>query len=266
MENLKEINFKKKFGQNFLTDTNLLKAIVNDASVCKEDVVVEIGAGAGALTKELAKQAKQVVSFEVDKELEIVLEKNLQDFDNIKIIFEDFLNFGEEKICSLVKGNFKVVANLPYYITTPIITKLFNLKNRPSAIVVMVQKEVGERMVATSKNGNYGYFSAYVSANADAKIVRNVKREMFTPSPNVDSCIVVMNLKQNIYPNEFFDFLKNVFKMKRKTLLNNIVSSYDISKKDLETKVNPKMLLKRADALDVDELYELYKEIFIKNV
>ncbi|MBQ7466648.1 MAG: ribosomal RNA small subunit methyltransferase A [Clostridia bacterium] len=262
MENLKDINFKKKFGQNFLTDTNLLKAIVSDANVCEDDVVIEIGAGAGALTKELAKKAQKVISFEVDTELESVLKENLKEFDNISIIFEDFLNFDEEKIYALAGDNFKIVANLPYYITTPIITKLFNLKNRPSSIVVMVQKEVGERIVATAKNGNYGYFSAYVKANADAFIVRNVGRKMFTPPPKVDSCIVVMSLKENEYPKEFFEFLKNVFKMKRKTLLNNISASYDINKSELEKKVGKEKLSQRADALDIENLYQLYSEIF----
>ena len=262
MKEFQNINFKKKFGQNFLTDTNLLKAIVNDGEVCADDVVIEIGAGAGTLTKELAKVEKKVISFEVDLELEVVLKENLNNFDNVNIIYEDFLNYDDEKICDLVGEKYKVVANLPYYITTPIISKLFNLKKRPEKIVVMVQKEVGERLVATPKDSEYGYFSAFVKSNADAKIVRDVKRHMFTPTPNVDSCIVVMDLKENVYPTEFFEFLKNVFKMKRKTLLNNIVASYDISKQSLEEKVSGQVLKNRADSMDIQSLYELYNEIF----
>lgn len=262
MGELKNINFKKKFGQNFITDKNLLKAIVNDAQVNSEDVVIEIGAGAGTLTSEIAKKAKKVVSFEVDKELQSVLDENLADFDNINIIYEDFLNFDEEKIYNLAGNKFKVVANLPYYITTPIITKLFEMKNRPEVIVVMVQKEVGERIVADPQSGNYGYFSVYVNANAEAKIIRIVNRNMFTPAPKVDSCIILLKLRNKNYPKEFFEFLKNVFKMKRKTILNNIVASYPFNKQQLEEKVGEEVLKKRADALDLDSLYKIYNEIF----
>ena len=263
MRDLENINFKKKFGQNFLTDTNLLKAIVTDAGICETDTVVEIGAGAGALTCQLAHVAKKVVSFGIDKDLQSILNKNLAKYNNIQIIYEDFLNFDEEKIYQLAGENFKVVANLPYYITTPIISKLFTLKYRPETVVVMVQKEVGERFVATSKSGNYGYFSAFVAANADAKIIRNVKKDMFTPAPKVDSCIVKMELKNNKYPAKFFDFLKNVFKMKRKTLLNNIVASYDLSKQMLEEKIDKYTLLSRADSLDIEQLYQIYCKIFV---
>lgn len=262
MDSFVNINFKKRFGQNFLSDTNLLKAIVKDAEVSFNDIVVEIGAGAGTLTKELAKVAKKVISFEVDRELEYVLNQNLADFSNVDIIYEDFLNFDAEKIYALAGKHFKVVANLPYYITTPIITKLFNLRYKPDTIVIMVQKEVGERIVADAKSNNYGYFSAYVTANADAKIVRQVKRQMFTPAPKVDSCIVVMYTKENNYPEEFFEFLKNVFKMKRKTILNNLVGSYDFLKSDLEQKLSSALLKNRADALDVEELYNIYLKIF----
>ncbi len=262
MNNFENINFKKRFGQNFLTDTNLLQSIVRDAGVTGEDVVVEIGAGAGTLTKEIAKVAKKVISFEVDRELESILSQNLADFNNVNIIYEDFLNINAEKIYELAGKNFKVVANLPYYITTPIITKLFDLTYRPKTIVIMVQKEVGERIVADAQNSNYGYFSAYVRANADAKIVRQVKRNMFTPAPKVDSCIVLLNTKENNYPSDFFEFLKNVFKMKRKTILNNLVSSYDISKEQLSQKLSNELLQKRADALSVKQLYDVYLKLF----
>lgn len=260
---MEKINFKKKFGQNFLTDKNLLASIVRDAGVTENDVVVEIGAGAGALTEQLAKVCKKLISFEIDKELEPLLNEKFQNFDNVNIIYEDFLNFTDDKIVELVEGGFKVVANLPYYITTPILTKLFNLKIRPTTISVMVQKEVGERIVADKNSSNYGYFSVFVQANANAKITRQVNRKMFTPAPNVDSCIVRLDLKENMYEENFFNFLKTAFQMKRKTLANNVSSICKIDKSKIENAIESLGFSKsvRADNLAIDELAMIYKEI-----
>lgn len=259
-----EHNFKKKFGQNFLTDKNLLESIVCDAGVTENDVVLEIGAGAGALTEPLSKHAKKVVSFEIDKELEQYLLEKFSGQENIQFVFDDFLNFSEEKISELVGENFKVVANLPYYITTPILTKLFEMKHAPKTVVVMVQKEVANRLVADEKSSDYGYFSAFVSMNATAKITRQVNRKMFTPMPNVDSAIVRFDLKENHCDKDFVLFLQNVFKMKRKTISNNISASYGISKEEIEQKLentsfSPK---DRADSLSPMSLFELYCLIF----
>lgn len=264
MGEYKDINFKKKFGQNFLSDKNLLSSIVRDAGITNEDYVLEIGAGAGALTAELVKAAKRVVAFEIDTELKCELESKFAAANNLEIIFDDFLNINEELIYQKLGTNFKVVANLPYYITTPILTKLFSMKHRPSTISVMVQKEVGERIVATAKSGDYGYFSAFVTANADAKITRQVNRKMFTPQPNVDSCIVRLDLKENIYPPKFFEFLKAAFSMKRKTLKNNIEKIVNLSKAEIDKRlesinVNPSV---RADGLEVHELFSVYKALF----
>ena len=260
---MEKINFKKKFGQNFLTDKNLLASIVRDAGITSEDVVIEIGAGAGALTEQLALVCKKLISFEIDTELEELLNSKFEKFENVNIIYEDFLNFDDNKINELSGENFKVVANLPYYITTPILTKLFNLKYRPKTISVMVQKEVGERITASQKDSSYGYFSVFVQANADAKIVRQVNRKMFTPAPNVDSVIVRLDLKQNVYPKEFFNFLKQAFQMKRKTLINNL-SSYSISKQEMADKLISLGLSEgvRADSLSIEELYKIYNVLF----
>lgn len=262
------INFKKKFGQNFLKDTNLLKAIVSDAQITEDDIVVEIGPGAGALTEHLVEKAKKVFAFEIDTELKEELDKKFGDKNNIEIIYEDFLNINEEFLLNKTGDNFKVVANLPYYITSPILTKLFSLKYKPKTIVVMVQKEVGERIVATKDKGDYGYFSTFISANADAKITRQVNRKMFTPIPNVDSCVVRLDVKENHYPKEFFDFLKCVFQMKRKTLKNNIEKTYHISKSEIDNVlVNlNKDVSVRADGLSLEELYLIFCNIFKTNV
>lgn len=257
-------NFKKKFGQNFLTDKNLLESIVCDAGITENDVVLEIGAGAGALTMPLSCHAKKVVSFEIDKDLISFLEEKFKDKNNVQFVFGDFMNFSENQIAELVGDKFKVVANLPYYITTPILSKLFEMKNAPETIVVMVQKEVAERLVATKDSSSYGYFSAFVSAFAKAKITRQVNRKMFTPMPNVDSAIVRFDLNKNPFEKEFDLFLQNAFKMKRKTLANNLSSAYGLSKTEIEKKLeNSKYCSSlRADGLSVEELYEIYCLIF----
>lgn len=264
MSEFSDINFKKKFGQNFLSDKNLLSSIALDAGITGDDVVLEIGAGAGALTSELVKRAKKVVSFEIDKELLSLLNDKFKNVNNLEIIFEDFLNFNEDILLEKIGTNFKVVANLPYYITTPILTKLFNLRVRPQVIVVMVQKEVGERIVAMPKSSSYGYFSVFVQANADAKITRIVNKKMFYPIPKVDSCIVKLTPKDNVYSNNFFDFLKNCFAMKRKTLVNNLEKAYGIKKLTLEEKLKKLNISEnaRADGLAIDELNKIYKQIF----
>jgi len=264
MNEYKDINFKKKFGQNFLRDKNLLASIASDAEVNEDDVIIEIGPGAGALTEELVKRAKKVLAFEIDLELKNELDYKFNDKDNIKIIYDDFLNINEELIYNEVGTKFKVVANLPYYITTPILTKLFKMQHKPSDIVVMVQKEVGERIVATNKDSEYGYFSVFIKANADAKITRQVNRKMFTPVPNVDSCVVKLKLKDNKFEEGFFVFLKNCFAMKRKTLKNNLEKAYNLNKDNIEKildslKINVNI---RADALELNDFKKIYAKIF----
>jgi len=264
MVDYSEINFKKKFGQNFLKDKNLLKSIVSDAGVTSEDCVIEIGAGAGALTEHLVEEAKRVLSFEIDQELKVELDKKFEGKDNIEIIYEDFLNINEEFLYEKIGTNFKVVANLPYYITTPIITKLFSMKYKPSVIVVMVQKEVGERIIATPKQGDYGFFSVFINANAKAKITRNVNRKMFTPVPNVDSCIVRLDTLPNGYNIKFFNFLKNCFAMKRKTLKNNLEKAYGFDKQVVENVLKELdiNLSVRADSLYLADFDKIYNKLF----
>lgn len=256
-------NFKKRFGQNFLTDKNLLSSIVRDAEISKTDTVIEIGAGAGALTRPLSDAAKMVYSFEIDKDLEPVLLEEFKEESNVKLIFRDFLELGEDEILKLTNGEYKVVANLPYYITTPIISKLLELSVPPKSITVMVQKEVAYRLAANEKSSSYGYFSAYLSYFGKVKILREVSRKMFTPSPNVDSAIVKIDVNNSSIDKGFVTFLKNVFRMKRKTLLNNISSSYNISKDEVikrfsQTKYSETA---RADQLSSTDLYEIYKLI-----
>ena len=253
-------SFSKKYGQNFITDTNLLDAIADDASVTSEDTVLEIGAGAGTLTGALAKKAKRVIAFEIDRSLESVLDETLAPYDNVEVIMDDVTKWTDEEIDDLVGGEYKVVANLPYYITTPLLFMFLERKRRPTSITVMVQKEVAERICATEKKGDYGALSVSVALRADAQITRVVKRDMFTPPPNVDSAVVRIDMLGGIAVKDekiLFTLVKKAFAMKRKTLVNNLSAGYGMSKADAETLITSIGLKPTARA------EELSKEQFI---
>ena len=219
------IDFNKKFGQNFITDKNLLAAIAADAGVTQEDVVVEIGAGAGTLTSALAARAKEVVAYEIDENLKPVLERTLAGKENVRVVFEDFLKKSEP----LPQG-FKVVANLPYYVTTPIVMKLLEGEERPASVTVMVQKEVAERLVAAPGTPEYGAITASLSLVADAEITRIVGRQMFTPPPSVDSAVVKITLCDKGYSDEEIilarKLIRAAFNMRRKTLSNGLAATF----------------------------------------
>lgn len=232
-----KIDFKKQLGQNFIFDTNLLKFIVESAGVTDEDDVVEIGAGAGTLTNQIALKAKSVISFEIDKSLMERLLKLEGEHNNLKFVFEDFMQVDLSKY---IKGDrkFKVVANIPYYITTPIIFKLLDYSSNITTMMFMVQKEVAERFCAECNNKDYGVTSVILQSIADVKYVRTIKRECFTPAPNVDSALIKLDLKPNKFDidnREFFvDFIHNSFAMRRKTLVNNLLKRYALSRGELE--------------------------------
>lgn len=253
-------NFKKKYGQNFLSDKNLLKAIANDAEVTKKDVVLEIGAGAGALTQELSLLAQKVVAFEIDTDLkDELLSLNLP---NVEFIFQDFMKVNlkdfEKDITS-----FKVVANLPYYITTPIIFKILEESEKVNSLTIMVQKEVAERIVAENSGKDYGILSVMIKFYGEAQISRIVKRQMFNPMPNVDSAVVVIKIDRDKYSDidkeKFSKFVKTAFSMRRKTLLNNLSSLY--SKDILKATFDEKFLTRRAESLSINEFVETYKKL-----
>ncbi len=247
-------NFKKKYGQNFLTDKNLLNAIVSDAEIEKDDFVIEIGAGAGALTEVISSRAKKVVAFEIDSELEGTL--NSLNLKNVTFRFEDFMKVDLKEF----KEPFKVVANLPYYITTPIIFKLLEETDKLISLTVMVQKEVAERMVA-DVSSDYGVLSVMLAFYGQAKITRIVKRNMFYPEPNVDSAVVTLKIekKYDVDKLTFYRFVKTAFSMRRKTLFNNLSTIY--SKDLLKQTFSEDFLKRRAETLTIDEFVEAYKKI-----
>lgn len=230
-ENLKNsINFKKSLGQNFLFDKNLLRAIASDGLVTKDDVVLEIGAGAGTLTSVLAEQAKKVVSFEIDKSLIPLLDEVKNQHQNIEFYFQDFM---EADVQNLFEGKARVVANIPYYITTPIIFKLVEHLEKFTSILVLIQKEVALRFAGTHGTKEYGITSVILQSIFDVTVPRIVKKECFTPMPKIDSalCLLVPHNKYQISDFEKFkDFVHLSFSMRRKTLVNNLKSKYEKEK------------------------------------
>lgn len=223
-------NFKKKYGQNFIVDKNIIHSIIKKSEIDDETLVIEIGPGAGSLTSELGKYAKNVIAYEIDETLKPILEKNIT--SNTEVIFEDFLK--RDIAEDIKKYNYKklyVIANLPYYITTPIIIKLIDTKIDFDKIVVMVQKEVGDRFKAKPKTKEYNSLSVFLSYYFNITKILDVSRNVFMPKPNVDSIVVcftkkVDKLKVN---NEelFFKLIKDSFKQKRKNLRNNL-KGYDL--------------------------------------
>lgn len=254
---MSEFNFKKKFGQNFLSDKNLLASICNDAGIEKSDEVLEIGAGMGALTVPLCERAKKVVSYEIDTDLEEHL-KSLN-CKNLTFHFEDALKKDLAEIEKEFDGKYKLVANLPYYITSPLIFKFLS-SNKISCLTVMVQKEVGERMTAVAGDKEYGLLSVSCAFFGEAKIMRKVPRSMFKPQPDVDSCIVRIDVQKNKFDvgeDAFFRVVKAAFKSRRKTLLNNLAEGLSAPKSafnglDFD-------LSKRAEMLSAEDFVSLTK-------
>ena len=230
-----EFRFNKALGQNFIFDNNLLDAIVSDSGAGADDTVVEIGTGAGTLTSRLALRAKKVFSFEVDKNLQDILSLSLQGCDNVEVVFRDVLKMKDDEFTRIVgEGPFRVVANLPYYVTTPMIMRFIESPLPVSTLTVMVQKEVADRLVAECGSADYAAVTLAVKMFGDARVTRTVDRRMFRPAPNVDSAVVQIERVPERLEGEDTAFLKRVvraaFAMRRKTLANNLASSFGMNK------------------------------------
>lgn len=229
--------FQKKFGQNFLIDTHVLEKIIRSAEITKDDLVLEIGPGIGTMTQYLCENAREVVAVEIDKNLIPILEQDtLSSYDNITIINEDILKVDINQIVKEKNGGkpIKVVANLPYYITTPIIMGLFEAHVPIDNITVMVQKEVADRMQSGPGSKDYGALSLAVQYYADPYIVANVPPNCFMPRPNVGSAVIRLTLHQDPpikVKNEklLFRLIRASFNQRRKTLVNGLNNSPEIS-------------------------------------
>lgn len=262
--------FKKSFGQNFLTDTNILQKIVDTAEIDKNVNVIEIGPGIGALTEFLAENAAEVMAFEIDDRLIPILADTLRDFDNVKVINEDILKSDlQSRIKEFANPGLpiKVVANLPYYITTPILMHLIESKIPFAEFVVMMQKEVADRISAEPNTKAYGSLSIAVQYYMTAKVAFVVPRTVFVPAPNVDSAILKMTRREQplvqVKDEDFFFRVSKIsFIHRRKTLWNNLTSHFgkaDETKAKLEqaleiAEIKPSI---RGEALSISKFAKL---------
>jgi 16S rRNA (adenine1518-N6/adenine1519-N6)-dimethyltransferase len=230
--------FKKNLGQNFIADTNLLRAIVADSGADKETTVIEIGAGAGTLTKEIAAVAKKVLAYEIDKSLKPIIEDTLQGVNNVRVFFCDILKADIKDVEKAAEGKYMVIANLPYYITTPIITHFIEKSQNCTSLTVMVQKEVAERLCAKPGSSEYGSITVLADFYGGAKIMRTVPNALFFPRPQVDSAVVRIDINKNIITvNDrelFHKVYRCAFGMRRKTLANNISKTFQTDKSRIE--------------------------------
>ena len=225
--------FKKQFGQNFLTDTNLLDSIVAASGIDENTTVVEIGCGAGTLTRAIAQKAKKVYAFDVDVKLQPVLAETLAGLDNVEVIFRDFNKLDLAEFEKEI-GEYAVVANLPYYITTPLVTKLLEESKLVKSASIMVQEEVAFRFCAKEDTAEYGAITAAIALKGSAKIIKKVPRTMFMPRPNVDSAVVKIDFERGRIPvldeKAYRQTVKCAFLNRRKTLENNLINSFGVSR------------------------------------
>lgn len=231
-----EFAFQKKFGQNFLIDSNIVEKIVRDAGVTKDDFVLEIGPGIGTMTQYLCESAREVVAVEIDTKLIPILKDTLSAYDNVSVINEDILKVDINKLALERNGNkpIKVVANLPYYITTPIIMGLFESHVPIESITIMVQKEVADRMQVGPGTKDYGALSLAVQYYAKPQILINVPPTCFMPKPNVGSAVIKLQRYDNppvSVKNEklMFDIIRASFNQRRKTLQNGLNNASNIN-------------------------------------
>ena len=262
-----DFKFNKKFGQNFIFDKNLLKAIVNDADIDDKTNVLEIGCGSGTLTGEIASVAKKVVGYEIDTNLKQVLSETLSEHNNVEIVFNDILKTNIEEIESKFDGDYVIIANLPYYITTPIIFKFLQEATRLKRLVIMVQLEVAKRLCAKENTEDYGSITVALNSRGDVNLVRVVKRNMFTPAPNVDSAIVRIDFKDkyDIKDNDTLEkVIRSAFAMRRKTLVNNLKSGFSFDMHSIEKLLKDNNLEAnvRGEALSVEQFVKLANSIY----
>lgn len=253
----KNFDFKKSLGQNFLKDENIIKKIVNEITATKDDLIIEIGPGAGAITKHLSALHTNVICFEIDKRLKEDLDQYKT--DKLDIIYEDFLKIDLKE--TLKKYNYKnitFIGNLPYYITTAIINKITEQSNSKE-IIIMIQKEVAERFMAKPNTKEYSSISVFLQYNYDIKKVTLVSKECFIPKPKVDSMVIKLTKKTDskvINKEQFYKLIKDSFTQKRKNLRNNL-KNYDKEKLEKILKTLNKDLTFRAEQLSIDDFIEI---------
>jgi 16S rRNA (adenine1518-N6/adenine1519-N6)-dimethyltransferase len=247
-------SFKKSLGQNFLIDPNILKRITEFAGLSKENAVIEIGPGIGALTEHLARTSGKVLAFEIDQRLLPILEDTLSPYDNVKVVHQDILKADVRELIQQELSGYKdimVVANLPYYVTTPIILRLLGDQLPIKGICVMLQKEVGDRIAASPGTKEYGSLSIAIQYYTEAETVMTVPKTVFMPQPNVDSSVIKLTKREvplvKVKDEEFFfTVTRSSFAQRRKTLLNNLTSQLPDGKKKKES------IIQALESIDID--------------
>jgi 16S rRNA (adenine1518-N6/adenine1519-N6)-dimethyltransferase len=295
-EGICKIRPLKKFGQNFLVDREIIRKIIDCAKLKREDVVLEIGAGHGELTGLIAENAGKVIAIEMDKKMCRLLNKKFSGFENVEIIGEDVLKLDIRKLISGRKispapvhrswvnpdhahmSRIKVIGNLPYYITTPILMKLFRDKDLFSQLIIMVQKEVAERMIANPGGKTYGALSVSMCYHTEVEKTIPVSKDSFYPKPKVDSCLISMSIRRcapvRIADEElFFSFVKGIFGGRRKFLYNAVSRAVSLDKGEMEKLllnmgINPKVRpenISLKEFADIFESIEKYKTFSLMN-
>lgn len=261
--------FSKSLGQNFLIDGNIVRKIVDEGDITPEDYIIEIGPGMGTLTEELALRAKKVIAIEIDDTLLPILDETLGKYDNVQVIHGDVLKIDIEKLIeeNLSGGPVKVVANLPYYVTTPIIAKLIEDNLNLESIIVMVQKEVAERMEAGPGGKEYGSLSVFVNFYSKPEIVVKVPKTVFMPQPKIDSAVIKLEIKKelpDVDKDKFFKIVKAAFSKRRKTILNSLSTyGFNIEKETIKEaleKLNINVDT-RAENLSVEDFIKISKTL-----
>ena len=263
----KKFRTKKKYGQNFLENKEILEKIFLYADIDKTDTVIEIGPGLGFLTKSLAEKAKKVYAFEIDDDLVKILSEKFGEVENLEIIHTDFMDYDLSEIAEKEKG-IKVVANIPYYITSPIVGKLIKYRDSIDEIYIMVQKEVAERISAVSPSSDISLLTHAVQFFGNAEYLFTVENEFFDPLPEVDSAFLGIKLYKNreyekqIDEKEYFKYLKAAFSNKRKSLGNNMKSlGYTKEQTGSALEKTGKKPLARAEEFSVQEFIEFINAI-----
>jgi len=261
---MKNFEYKKSLGQNFLIDKNIINKIINSIDLKEESLIIEIGPGSGALTKELVKLNANIISFEIDTRLKSELDKLCNENNNLEIIYEDFLKINLKEFLKQKKyKNLYFVANLPYYITTAIINKITEESN-PKEMILMVQKEVADRFSAHPNTRDYGSISVFLQYNYDISKVVLVPKTCFYPSPKVDSVVIKFETRENkvkaLNEEKFYKLIKDSFQFKRKNLRNNL-KGYNQDKINEILKEYNKDLTARAEEISVEEFINISNNI-----
>lgn len=243
---------RKRLGQHFLVDPQVLKRIINAGELSKDDLVIEIGSGLGVVTSELAKHVYHLIAVEIDKELLRISKEVLKSFDNISFVDKDILKTDLQKL--IMGRRYKIIGNLPYYITAPIVEKILTIGDKPELAVIMVQKEVAERMAASPGTKKYGSFSVFVQYHAEVSINSFVSKSSFYPWPEVGSALVVLKPhktpKYKVKDEErFFDIVHAAFQQRRKKIRNPL-KEYNLEDSGID-------LNRRPETLSIEEFVKL---------